>query len=370
MFKRKGLLIKYIRVLSVILVFSMLLSLVPQITVNADGGRGKESANAHNHNYRYGSWYSQWNWAEVSNSYLYNSANGPVRVEAFNGEKKILIEQYSQAFKYQQGKEINFELPIFGGFYCGKDAYYLMFGQQNDSESDSCEVVRIVKYDTSWNRIGSVSYYGINTYIPFDAGASDFAEYENILYVRTCHEMYQSSDGYHHQANMTFAIDTDTMTSLSSYTRVMNYTCGYVSHSFNQFIRVDGKDIIALDHGDAYPRGLLLGTYKADASKAVLDTYGGYTSINVLPIPGNIGANYTGTSVGALEISKDNYMVAASRVEYDSNFASNKVRNVVLLLQPKGNFTSSTKEIKFTSFAEGSGSGCGNPYLVKIIILF
>ena len=52
---------------------------------------------------------------------------------------------------------------------------------------------------------------------------------------------------------------------------------------------------------------------------------------------------------------------------YDDNFTSNKVRNVSVLIQPKGNFdTASTKEVKFTSYAEGSGKGCANPYLVKV----
>ncbi|MBR5897032.1 MAG: DUF4214 domain-containing protein, partial [Lachnospiraceae bacterium] len=124
--------------------------------------------------------------------------------------------------------------------------------------------------------------------------------------------------------------------------------------------------IVAVDHGDAHPRSVLIGTYsRTNASEGKLDIYGGYTSKNMLTIPGNTGANYTGTSVGAFEISDKNYMVAASRVEYDDNFTSNVVRNAVLLLQPRGDFSSETKEIKFSSFAEGSGQGCGNPYLVK-----
>ena len=52
-----------------------------------------------------------------------------------------------------------------------------------------------------------------------------------------------------------------------SYYDVMNISLGYVSHSFNQFILVDadGK-IIALDHGDAYPRSAVLTGYYSNAS--------------------------------------------------------------------------------------------------------
>ena len=242
------------------LILALILVSVPYINVNAADGKGTASYNLHNHNYRYHEWYNQWNWAEVSKSYMYSQDNKPVRVEALND--KIIVEFFSDEFNLLSTKTINYELPVFGGFFCGKDALYVMYGQENTTNSDIAEVVRIVKYDFNWNKTGSVSYFGENTSVPFDGGASDFAEYGNILYIRTCHEMYSG-----HQANMTFAINTSTMTSISCYTKVMNIGIGYVSHSFNQFIRIDGDKVIAVDHGDANPRSVVLGQYPSNASE-------------------------------------------------------------------------------------------------------
>lgn len=36
------------------------------------------------------------------------------------------------------------------------------------------------------------------------------------------------------------------------FTGIMNKDYGYISHSFNQFIKTENNHIIAVDHGDAY----------------------------------------------------------------------------------------------------------------------
>ena len=62
------------------------------------------------------------------------------------------IEYYDDEFNIQNRKNIPMELPIWGGFYAGTDAYYLIEGQNNTEESDEAEVIRVIKYDTEWNR--------------------------------------------------------------------------------------------------------------------------------------------------------------------------------------------------------------------------
>ena len=39
-------------------------------------------------------------------------------------------------------------MELWGGFYAGSDAYYLVEGQKNTAESDTAEVIRVIKYDT------------------------------------------------------------------------------------------------------------------------------------------------------------------------------------------------------------------------------
>ena len=142
----------------------------------------------------------------------------------------------------------------------------MLTGQSNPNEDDNVEVFRITKYDKNWNRISSCGLFGANTYIPFDAGSARMTTVGDYLFIRTSHEMYKSSDGYHHQANVTIQVKMSTKEVTDSYTGVMNVNYGYVSHSFNQFICAEGNNIVAVDHGDAYPRSVVLINYPKDVT--------------------------------------------------------------------------------------------------------
>ena len=156
-------------------------------------------------------------------------------------DDKLLIEKYSTDFTRQFSKKLDSELELFGGFYAGKDAYYIAWGQMNWDEEDSKEVIRLIKYDKNWNRIGAASLRGANTTAPFSAGNLRMAEYGNVLYIRTSHGMYTTDDGLNHQANLTWQVRTSDMTSIDSCHEITNQTEGYVSHSFNQFILIDDQ---------------------------------------------------------------------------------------------------------------------------------
>lgn len=205
-------------------------------------------------------------WSSPVTSYLYENSSGDLtRVEYTNSQ--VVVENYTSSFAFVDSRIIQPELPVWGGFFAGETYNFLIFGQNNPSESGSTEVIRVVKYDKNWKRLGAASLKGANTVIPFDAGSLRCDEYGGYLYIRTCHEMYTSDDGLNHQANMTLAVRQSAMTITDSFYDVMNIGSGYVSHSFNQFILVDedGK-IITLDHGDAYPRTAVLSGYYSNAS--------------------------------------------------------------------------------------------------------
>lgn len=75
--------------------------------------------------------------------------------------------------------------------------------------------------------------------------------------------MYTSSDGLNHQASLSFTVRQEDMTISDVASAVSNPATGYVSHSFNQLMLVDQEGrLVALDHGDAYPRGASL--YRCD----------------------------------------------------------------------------------------------------------
>lgn len=88
----------------------------------------------------------------------------------------LVVETYDSHFQLKETRELEVELPIWGGFFAGEDYNFVVFGQENPSESDSAEVVRVVKYSKSWERLDQASLRGANTTIPFDAGGFTCAE--------------------------------------------------------------------------------------------------------------------------------------------------------------------------------------------------
>ena len=306
-------------------------------------------------------------WSDTVKSYLTVCDNGNyMRVQsgAING--KLLVEYYSSDFEPLSTKLIDNELPIFGAFYDSGNNYYVLSGQENPKQNDSLEVFRITKYDKNWNKIKSCGLYGANTTVPFDAGSARMTHSGDHLLVRTCHEMYKSSDGNNHQSNVTIEVDMPSMTITDSYTGIMNVDYGYVSHSFNQFIKTDGNHIVALDHGDAHPRSAVLVKYNSDftTGKFFPSYFDKVSNIDVVTYPEYTSGhyNYTGAAIGGFDVSSSSYIVAQSTVDLDY-INTSKTRNVYVSTVSKD--LSTNKLNKITSYAEGTDSASA-PQLVKI----
>ena len=306
-------------------------------------------------------------WSDTVKSYLTVCDNGNyMRVQSGAIEGKLLVEYYSSDFEPLSTKLIDNELPIFGAFYDSGNNYYVLSGQENPKQNDSLEVFRITKYDKNWNKIKSCGLYGANTTVPFDAGSARMTHSGDHLLVRTCHEMYKSSDGNNHQANVTIEVDMPSMTITDSYTGVMNVDYGYVSHSFNQFIKTDGNHIVALDHGDAHPRSAVLVKYNSDftTGKFFPSYYEKVSNIDVVTYPEYTAGhyNYTGAAIGGFDVSSSSYIVAQSTVDLDY-INTSETRNVYVSAVSKD--LSTNKLNKITSYAEGTDSASA-PQLVKI----
>ena len=306
-------------------------------------------------------------WSDTVKSYLTVCDNGNyMRVQSGAIEGKLLVEYYSSDFEPLSTKLIDNELPIFGAFYDSGNNYYVLSGQENPKQNDSLEVFRITKYDKNWNKIKSCGLYGANTTVPFDAGSARMTHSGDHLLVRTCHEMYKSSDGNNHQSNVTIEVDMPSMTITDSYTGIMNVDYGYVSHSFNQFIKTDGNHIVALDHGDAHPRSAVLVKYNSDftTGKFFPSYFEQVSNIDVVTYPEYTSGhyNYTGAAIGGFDVSSSSYIVAQSTVDLDY-INTSKTRNVYVSAVSKD--LSTNKLNKITSYAEGTDSASA-PQLVKI----
>ena len=281
------------------------------------------------------------NAAQPTNSALVPLADGSwMKVQAddleFSGS--ILIEYYNASFDLVSRKFVELELPLFGCFYQASDGYYyLVTGQDNIDEEDDKPVFDIAKYTTDWKLAGHDQLCGANTAKPFNAGTARCADDGKYLIVRTCHEMFDGSNTQGHQANVTIELDMETMKITDSLYDVSHRSFGYVSHSFNQFVLLDGNKIVSLDHGDYLPRSLVMMSYKSDY------TTGSFTEIQpilgdlcdlcelykIAPLDENIPdvargsknynkyMNYTGVSVGGFVQSSTHYIAAFNSINQD-----------------------------------------------------
>lgn len=245
-------------------------------------------------------------------SYLFDNGSGLTRVEYILSQNSIVVEDYSGSFQLQSSRTIPFELSIWGGFFAGQNYNFFIFGQNNPNESGSVEVIRIVKYDKSWNRLGQASVYGANTTKPFDAGSVRCAESGGMLYIHTSHEMYKSGDGKNHQANMSIVVRQSDMR-VTSTDCELGYYVQSVSHSFNQFILVDlSGNLVTADHGDAIPRAIRLSClYGAAGKEEPQPNDSAYLArVDTPNFRGTSGQNETYAQLGGLAETSNGYLIS------------------------------------------------------------
>ena len=304
-------------------------------------------------------------WATPVYSYLRWEDHGYIRVEAIG--TVVTVERYNEHFQLISRLDLPMELPIFGGAYLCDDYNFVVVGQDNEEEDDATEVIRVICYTKDWERVGAASLYGANTIHPFEAGSLRFARMGDMLIVRTCHEMYASSDGLNHQANMTVCVDIPTMQITHSYPYVAYNPFGYVSHSFNQFILVDGNYVLTLDHGDAYPRSVVM--HRTDFSSGVPSGWYSLETIDVFPIADSTGHyNDTGVAVGGFASSDTHYLAVGNSTSQAGGIDFwGYQRNIFITATPKDQFSEeATKVTWITDYDEGADVSLGTPILTQL----
>ena len=310
------------------------------------------------------------NYGSSTSSYVEEIEEGGFfRIEALKG--KVYIETYSADYKLLSTKKIKYELPKFGGYFKGKDARYIVFGQNNHESDNTKEVVRVVKYDDDWNKLGQCSITSKNVYEPFAKGPLRMTENDGILYIHTSRYIYWDAaaepEEIHHEVNLTYAVDEDSMEC------VMNEAPGdWVSHSFAQFILSDGESVYRLDLGDGNPRAVNLAksvVYKEPDD--VWTWYGKTETRSLLDIIGSYGDNVTGVSLGGFELMNDGerLITAGSSIVQDSSVTKTSMekahRNIFVITMNK-KFNESPKLNWITDYKQEDGITILNPQLVKV----
>lgn len=247
--------------------------------------------------------------------------------------------------RVMSSKSVQFpDFPLLGGFYSSPDGYrYLLVGRDNWTEDDSRAVAAVRKYDSDWNLVGTAYLYGGASQVskgiadPFfgTGGQAAMELVGSTLVVHTARARYKI-DGVNHQSNMTFLVDTQTMSATPYADRFGN--APYVSHSFQQLVRSNGTDLVTADLGDAYPRAIRL-----NIAPGFAQGNGDFTSHDVFRFMGDVGDNYTGTSLTGLELGQGHALVVGKSVPHwhsiqgVTGYQRSLRRNVYLISTDTGN---------------------------------
>ena len=325
-------------------------------------------------------------WANPIGNYLYEENGNLVRVEAVEaydkkGKKRVGIKRYDSLGNLLNVKELPYQGENFGGFYKGEEYNYLIFGNNNEQKDDSKEVVIIVKLDRDFNELGILSVKGAYTVYPFDAGSLRCAEIGQIILVHTSRIRY---DG--HQSQLTIAFNEDTM-SLLNADDLGEFQRNHISHDFNEFAMADGNEFIVVDHGDAHPRSIMVSWLRAgylESEKMLAGEDDLLRMINrdilspskekeILSIPGKIGANQTGVSIGSVLNAANKVLVGVNKIDYSkaTGFDSYEIegedvykRDVVLYSLDKNSLE--VVENKYTDYTKEEDISFTAPKMVKL----
>lgn len=249
---------------------------------------------------------ANWNWVSPDTTYYYE-AGGKFHVVSVR-DKNLNIYTLNSDMKFAKKKIVKLgDFDVFGGFYHGRDdCFYVAVGYHNPKESSTKTVVKVKKYNSKWklqktcNITGGASNSFVGIYEPFEAGACRMDMQGKTLYLFMGRKMFVHSDGLRHQSNISFEINTASM-------KAKEANDSYCSHSFNQYVRFQDGNLYLIDHGDAYPRSILL---------TMVTQYGSNhekkTRTEVFKLQGATGANFTGATVGGMEAGNKNILVCGT----------------------------------------------------------
>jgi hypothetical protein len=290
----------------------------------------------------------------------------------YNYNKKSLIIYKITKDKRTKVKSISIKSsPHFGGFYQAPDGYfYLLTGQPNLKESTTINAVAVRKYTSAWKLKGTTYITGgagqmfAGIYVPFDFGNASMILHNGKLVVHMARTMFIHADGLHHQSNFTFEVDTETMKA----TVFDDVGLGdvYVSHSFNQYTARNGDDLYLVDHGDAYPRSIVMKKITDFFAVDKLSTTN--AKVELVKIKGDIGDNYTGVTLGGFEMSTKNALLFGASVPHynkvKGSTAANGQRNAFLTV-----YNTETGVNTFKWLTKNSPTGKINitsPHIIKL----
>ncbi len=291
----------------------------------------------------------------ITTSYMVKTDRGCARIAVDKDAKQLLIEEYTfhnGQFELQLTRSIPYELDIWGGFYEGKDAYYLITGKDNKAEDDHAEIIRVVRYDKNWNRIGAASItgnpdmFGGEVRYPFDVGCVNTAEVNGSLYIVTGHEGYVDPEyNQGHQGFLMVQVDEKSMKG--------KIVKADLWHSFSQYIATDGNDLYTAEESEGSEAEVVT-RYSTSLLSGSENYFTAFEHVQPLKYGGSRTSAWavaTRASVNGIEVSDDHVFTVGTSIDQskynDSEY--NSTYNLYLSITPKDHFsTEATKVVWLT----------------------
>lgn len=267
--------------------------------------------------------YDDGDWASSDITFYFVNADHRIVVVTVNEDSTLLnARTYDpSSLTLVATHEVSYgDFPIWGGFLAAPDGnLYIAVGRENREESESKTVVVVRKYSQDWQLLGQAAIPGGASQgkkgiaDPFYAGVGRMALCGTELVLHMARLMFKKPDGSNHQGNMTVAVDTITMAARTFQDAFDTYP--YTSHSFNQFAACRDGNLVLVDHGDGYPRGILASVmrrFPPDTGTAPV-----IQRLSLWELPGMTGENFTGTTVTGLGLTTDGFLVTGNSVPHD-----------------------------------------------------
>ena len=297
--------------------------------------------------------------------YLVTTSNGYMRV-IYDGEN-VVAEEYDSSFNLLKKGKVSMELPVWGGFFKGSDAYYLVEGQYNKDGVDDTEVVRIIKYDFDWNRIGAGSIYAKKGWeyeirYPFDHSCVNMTEVDGKLYVATGRQGYVDPNyNQGHQGMMLIRMDE------TSFATEIVY--GDFWHSFSQHIDHKGTDLYILEcsEGSRYTS-----LSRFDTNRTGTNYFNAYEeSFSVLDYGGSRDSAWAiacYASADDIAISDTNVLGLGTSIDqskYD-DVTSSTAHNIYLTVTPLSSMNHDSTTVKWLTNYQDNGKSFLGVNITKV----
>jgi hypothetical protein len=222
--------------------------------------------------------------------------DGRVDVATLNWSNKVVtVRRFGDVTLTGEYSELTIDIADwerFGGMHVDSEGFfYLLLGQTNYDQDDDKVVVEVRRHDQDFELVGTARVRGgidvenerWGIYDTFEFAAGEMLLVDDRLVVHMARRIYLSADGLHHQVNLTFEVDIDSM-AVTNFGRDRSYS----SHSFRQALAMHDGTLFMADHGDAYPRSVVVGVMPDYPTSRSVEQF------DLLQINGDTGDNFTG----------------------------------------------------------------------------